>query len=264
MSEDTATPDGGSGAVIFQAPQPSAPRSRRASAPAGEPVLAPPPAPANKKAASTAKKKPTAAAEPAERAPEPAGASDDSGESGEGAGPNRRRRGGRGRGGRPQGSVAEGPNEPEDHSDEGGDDSDMEEGPGGTRRRRRRRGGRGRSSGSSSSSSSSSSDDSLAGSTRLQAKRQRRRDGRETRRPILSEAEFLARRESVKRSMVVREKDGRVQIAVLEDDILVEHYVSHQADSSMAGNVYLARVQNVLPGMEAAFVDIGRGRNAVL
>jgi ribonuclease E len=64
--------------------------------------------------------------------------------------------------------------------------------------------------------------------------------------------------------MVVREKDGRVQIAVLEDDILVEHYVSHQAEQSIAGNVYLARVQNVLPGMEAAFVDIGPGRNAVL
>ncbi len=80
----------------------------------------------------------------------------------------------------------------------------------------------------------------------------------------MTEAEFLARRESVKRSMVVREKDGRVQIAVLEDDILVEHYVSHQAQQSMAGNVYLARVQNVLPGMEAAFVDVGRGRNAVL
>lgn len=64
--------------------------------------------------------------------------------------------------------------------------------------------------------------------------------------------------------MVVREKDGRVQIAVLEDNVLVEHYVSHQAQQSMAGNVYLGRVQNVLPGMEAAFVDVGRGRNAVL
>jgi ribonuclease E len=64
--------------------------------------------------------------------------------------------------------------------------------------------------------------------------------------------------------MVVREKDHRVQIAVLEDDVLVEHYVSHQAQQSMAGNVYLGRVQNVLPGMEAAFVDVGRGRNAVL
>ncbi len=74
----------------------------------------------------------------------------------------------------------------------------------------------------------------------------------------------MARRESVKRSMVVREKDNRVQIAVLEDDVLVEHYVSNQAEQSMAGNVYLGRVQNVLPGMEAAFVDVGRGRNAVL
>jgi ribonuclease E len=81
---------------------------------------------------------------------------------------------------------------------------------------------------------------------------------------VISEAEFLARRESVKRDMVLREKDGRVQIAVLEDDVLVEHYVSHQAQASMAGNVYLGRVQNVLPGMEAAFVDVGRGRNAVL
>ncbi len=81
---------------------------------------------------------------------------------------------------------------------------------------------------------------------------------------MISEAEFLARRESVKRDMIVREKDHRVQIAVLEDDVLVEHYVSHQAQQSMAGNVYLGRVQNVLPGMEAAFVDVGRGRNAVL
>jgi ribonuclease E len=81
---------------------------------------------------------------------------------------------------------------------------------------------------------------------------------------VISEAEFLARRESVKRDMIVRDKDGRVQIAVLEDDVLVEHYVSHQAQQSMAGNVYLARVQNVLSGMEAAFVDVGRGRNAVL
>ena len=106
----------------------------------------------------------------------------------------------------------------------------------------------------------------LQGSTRLQAKRQRRRETRDgqRRRPVISEAEFLARRESVKRDMIVREKDGRVQIAVLEDDVLVEHYVSHQAQQSMAGNVYLARVQNVLPGMEAAFVDVGRGRNAVL
>jgi ribonuclease E len=106
----------------------------------------------------------------------------------------------------------------------------------------------------------------LRGSTRLEAKRQRRRDGREAgrRRQVVSEAEFLARRESVERQMVVRERDGRTQIAVLEDGILVEHYVSNQAQVSMVGNVYLGRVQNVLPSMEAAFVDVGKGRNAVL
>ncbi len=160
-----------------------------------------------------------------------------------------------------------------------GDDSSSDDGDGSSSSRRRRRSRSGRGSRSSSSSSSGSggnsgggnsggntNDDQLQGSTRLQAKRQRRRDSRDgqRRRPVISEAEFLARRESVKRDMVVREKDGRVQIAVLEDDVLVEHYVSHQAEASMAGNVYLGRVQNVLPGMEAAFVDVGRGRNAVL
>ena len=108
---------------------------------------------------------------------------------------------------------------------------------------------------------------SLRGSTRLEAKKQRRREGREAgrrRAPILTESEFLARRESVNRVMVVRQKGDRTQIAVLEDGVLVEHYVTRGSQSSMVGNVYLGRVQNVLPSMEAAFVDIGRGRNAVL
>ena len=106
----------------------------------------------------------------------------------------------------------------------------------------------------------------LKGSTRLEAKRQRRRDGREAgrRRHSITESEFLARRESVSRKMLVREQDGLNQIAVLEDDILVEHYVARHTQVSMVGNVYLGRVQNVLPSMEAAFVDIGKGRNAVL
>jgi len=107
----------------------------------------------------------------------------------------------------------------------------------------------------------------VRGSTRLEAKRQRRRDGRDAGRrrvPILSEAEFLARRESVDRSMVVRERGDRVEIAVLEDEILIEHFVAGRDGGSMVGNIYLGRVQNVLPSMEAAFVDIGRGRNAVL
>ncbi len=107
----------------------------------------------------------------------------------------------------------------------------------------------------------------LEGSTRLQAKKIRRREGREAGRrrpPILTESEFLARREAVERKMVVRQRDDMTQIGVLEDGVLVEHYVSRESQGSMIGNIYLARVQNVLPSMEAAFVDVGRGRNAVL
>ncbi|MFW0796395.1 translation initiation factor IF-2 N-terminal domain-containing protein [Gordonia sp. CPCC 205515] len=128
----------------------------------------------------------------------------------------------------------------------------------------------------------------ISGSTRLEAKRQRRRDGRDAGRrrpPILSESEFLARREAVDRVMVVRERNANskiaidgdgatstdglpvedyTQVAVLEDGVLVEHFVTTETSSSMVGNIYLGRVQNVLPGMEAAFVDIGRGRNGVL
>nr|WP_228507037.1 Rne/Rng family ribonuclease [Plantibacter sp. VKM Ac-2880] len=106
----------------------------------------------------------------------------------------------------------------------------------------------------------------VRGSTRLEAKKQRRRDGRDAgrRRPVVTEAEFLARRESVDRVMVVRSKNGKTQIGVLEDGVLVEHYVARSQEASLIGNVYLGRVQNVLPSMEAAFVDIGRGRNAVL
>jgi ribonuclease E len=107
---------------------------------------------------------------------------------------------------------------------------------------------------------------SVRGSTRLEAKRQRRREGRDStrRRTVITEAEFLARRESVDRTLLVRERDGRTQIAVLEDGVLVEHYVTQASQQSMIGNVHLGKVQNVLPSMEAAFVDIGRGRNAVL
>ena len=107
----------------------------------------------------------------------------------------------------------------------------------------------------------------VKGSTRLEAKRQRRRDGRETSRrrpPILTEAEFLARREAVDRVMAVRQRGDRTQIAVLEDGVLVEHYVTRASTTSYVGNIYLGRVQNVLPSMEAAFVDIGKGRNGVL
>ncbi|MYW76155.1 Rne/Rng family ribonuclease, partial [Pseudonocardia sp. SID8383] len=177
----------------------------------------------------------------------------------------------------------------EDSDSDDADDSD-EQSPGGSRRRRRRRrrGGsdvedrseddppntvtRVREARSESrQDSGSSSDDQVQGvrgSTRLEAKRQRRRDGRDAGRrrpPILSESEFLARRESVDRQMVIRQRSDRTEIGVLEDDILVEHFITGgNSGSSMVGNVYLGRVQNVLPSMEAAFVDIGRGRNAVL
>ncbi|MCV7148947.1 Rne/Rng family ribonuclease [Mycobacterium riyadhense] len=116
----------------------------------------------------------------------------------------------------------------------------------------------------------------IDGSTRLEAKRQRRRDGRDAGRrrpPVLSEAEFLARREAVERVMVVRDRvrtepphpgERYTQIAVLEDGIVVEHFVTSAASASLVGNIYLGIVQNVLPSMEAAFVDIGRGRNGVL
>lgn len=135
-----------------------------------------------------------------------------------------------------------------------------------TSRRRRRRRSRSRSDSASTGRDPRDEITALKGSTRLEAKRQRRREGRAAgrRRPIVTEAEFLARRESVDRQMIIREQDGLNQIAVLEDGLLVEHYVARHTQTSMVGNVYVGRVQNVLPSMEAAFVDLGKGRNAVL
>ncbi|WP_083518994.1 Rne/Rng family ribonuclease [Serinicoccus chungangensis] len=179
------------------------------------------------------------------------------------SGSSRRRRGGGGSGAK--GSVStQGEQKGEDaQGGQGEEQPDAKESEGdasgGTKRRRRR---------SRSGSERSAKDEvsSVKGSTRLEAKRQRRREGREAgrRRTIITEAEFLARRESVERVMVVRGLEDRTQIAVLEDGVPVEHYVSRSAQSTMVGNVYLGRVQNVLPSMEAAFVDIGKGRNAVL
>ncbi|MSS12442.1 Rne/Rng family ribonuclease [Bifidobacterium tsurumiense] len=106
----------------------------------------------------------------------------------------------------------------------------------------------------------------VEGSTRLEAKKQRRRDNRRerSRQSQLMEQDFLARREHVERLMVVRERGRHTQISVIEDNILVEHYVSDIQEVATVGNVYLGRVQNVLPSMEAAFVDIGQPRNGVL
>ncbi|MGH3776538.1 MAG: translation initiation factor IF-2 N-terminal domain-containing protein [Pseudonocardiaceae bacterium] len=227
---------------------------------------------------------------------------DDSDEQGEGdaeadgASRRRRRRGRRGRGrGKTSEDTEDGSIEQDDDNGESdiGDSADQEgedrpteeSGEGGGRRRRRRR--RRRDGGDDEAAAReddppdtvvhvrettdrpAAEDEvqAIRGSTRLEAKRQRRRDGREAgrrRAPILSESEFLTRREAVERTMVVREHPERTQIGVLEDDILVEHFVTASGSGSLVGNVYLGRVQNVLPSMEAAFVDIGRGRNAVL
>ncbi|RBP64291.1 ribonuclease E [Brevibacterium sanguinis] len=148
-----------------------------------------------------------------------------------------------------------------DDSAEGADPDtdDGDEDENGSRRRRRRR--------SRTRTSETDEVTSLKGSTRLEAKRQRRKEGREAgrRRPVITEAEFLARRESVERTMLVRESGNQTQLVVVEDGIAVEHYLKeNRQQSSLIGNVYLGKVQNVLPSMEAAFIDIGKGRNAVL
>jgi ribonuclease E len=227
----------------------------------------------------------------------------------------RRGRRGRGRGRGEQGGAENGagdggkPDKSTDSDDDSDDDTDEDtddadtgddengSGDGASKRRRRRRR---RKSGSGDDSDDATSPDDppntvvheraprakkqadsneiqgIDGSTRLEAKRQRRRDGRDAGRrrpPVLTEAEFLARREAVERVMVVRDKvrtepphpgSRYTQIAVLEDGIVVEHFVTSAASASLVGNIYLGIVQNVLPSMEAAFVDIGRGRNGVL
>jgi ribonuclease E len=199
----------------------------------------------------------------------------------------RRRRGGRGRRrrtGDDERPETEQPNGGDPADDEASasptaetdSDDETEAETGSSRRRRRRRRRAGGDDGASPDDPpntvvrvrQSRRDDvtGLKGSTRLEAKRQRRREGRESgrRRQVVTEAEFLARRESVDRAMLVRDRDGRTQIVVLEDDVLVEHYVARKSAASMIGNIYLGKVQNVLPSMEAAFIDIGKGRNAVL
>ena len=172
--------------------------------------------------------------------------------------------------------TAQGDSPDTDDSDEAG------ESPSTSSRRRRRRRRRGEDTGAAEEDgvdvvikvreprrSKSANDEitGIEGSTRMEAKRQRRREGRAAgrrRSPILSEAEFLARREALDRQMLIRQAEDYTQIAVLEDGILVEHYVDRDSSASLIGNIYLGRVQNVLPSMEAAFVDIGRGRNAVI
>ena len=194
----------------------------------------------------------------------------------------RRRRGGRGR--RKPGAEGAGTN------DETGTDSTDESAEGSTHRRRRRRvaGSEGVTPGESVEEDGvitvvkvrevrerpvrPSRGDRADRTERRGTRRDRTdRGGRsEYREPyrkrgtVITDGEFLARRENVDREMLVRQIADRTQIAVIEDGIMVEHYVNRNSNVSYVGNVYLGRVQNVLPSMEAAFVDIGKGRNAVL
>jgi ribonuclease E len=217
---------------------------------------------------------------PVAAAPEEA-EDEEEGEEGEDAGSRRRRRS-RGRRGRSRSDEAE-TEEPAEDGEEGAEGT-LEEGVTSRRRRRRRRGEqdleltgggdddppntviRVRAPRAINEAPVNNRVTSVKGSTRLEAKKQRRRESRDTgrRRTVITEAEFLARRESVDRQMIVRQRDDRIQIGVLEDGVLAEHFVSKTQQDSLIGNVYLGKVQNVLPSMEAAFVDIGRGRNAVL
>jgi ribonuclease E len=275
--------------LFFQPPAPTeAPRRRRATAPAAAPA----PEQAETQQTSSAD-----TSEQGDRArhdgPNGSDESDDSGSEGT---PRRRRRGGKGRRGRAtgdggtdestNGQTGESTDEQTNDQQDGGEtppsgpssSEDSESGEGGESRRRTRRRRRGSAGDGDEQQSGSTTTrvreprpkrdevTSVKGSTRLEAKKQRRREGREAgrRRTVITEAEFLARRESVERVMVVRHKQDRTQIGVIEDGVLVEHYVSRETNASMAGNVYLGRIQNVLPSMEAAFVDIGKGRNAVL
>ncbi|MCB5272812.1 Ribonuclease G [Arthrobacter sp. SO5] len=232
----------------------------------------------------------TAVARPVPAAAVPVEAEDEEDEEADGddAG-NRRRRRSRGRRGRSSRGAdtepgADGVTDESGEETDDGSEGELEDGVTSRRRRRRRRGEqdleltgggdddppntvtRVRAPRAATEAPVNNRVTSLKGSTRLEAKKQRRRESRDTgrRRTVITEAEFLARRESVDRQMIVRQRDDRIQIGVLEDGVLAEHFVSKTQQDSLIGNVYLGKVQNVLPSMEAAFVDIGRGRNAVL
>ena len=224
-------------------------------------------------------------------APAPTSAADDESDSDPRNRNRRRRRGGRGRR-RPQdeGTATDSKEGSDETDSESGEAATSETGDGTTHRRRRRR----RAAGEDVTPGETIDEDGVVTvvkvrevrerparaaraeraerGTRNRRERDRGRDrGRdEYREPyrrrgtVITDGEFLARRENVDREMVVRQIGDRIQIGVIEDKVMVEHYVNRNANVSYVGNVYLGRVQNVLPSMEAAFVDIGKGRNAVL
>jgi len=264
----------------------TAPKSRKKAAAIPVPVFqaAPADAVAPKRAAKSAKKQ-----TPTKESAEPVATDADSEDSDSRAGPNRRRRrGGRGRR-KPQtdGQTTDELDSEEGSDDESGD-SDDGSAEGGTHRRRRRR----RATGEGVTPGEVIDEDGVVTIVKVREVREKserparertergtrnrrdrdrgRSESREYREPyrrrgtIITDGEFLARRENVDREMVVRQIGDRIQIAVIEDNVMVEHYVNRNANVSYVGNVYLGRVQNVLPSMEAAFVDIGKGRNAVL
>ena len=195
----------------------------------------------------------------------------------------RRRRGGRGR--RKPGAANTDENSSTDENSEG---SETEDDGTGTHRRRRRR----RATGDGAVAGEVVEEDGVVTVVKVRETKERptRNDPKRNRRDrndrpssrgdreyrsdyrepyrrrgtIITDTDLLARRENVDREMLVRQIADRTQIAVIEDNVMVEHYVNRNTNLSYVGNIYLGRVQNVLPGMEAAFVDIGKGRNAVL
>ena len=264
----------------------AAPKSRKKAAAIPVPVFqaAPIDAVAPKRATKAAKKQ-----APAIESSEPVASDADSEDSDSRTGRNRRRRrGGRGRR-KPQvdGQTTDDLDSEEGTDDESGDSEDGSA-EGGTHRRRRRR----RATGEGITPGEVIDEDGVVTIVKVREVREKserparertergtrnrrdrdrgRSESREYREPyrrrgtIITDGEFLARRENVDREMVVRQIGDRIQIAVIEDNVMVEHYVNRNANVSYVGNVYLGRVQNVLPSMEAAFVDIGKGRNAVL
>jgi Rne/Rng family ribonuclease len=279
------TPSAAADVVEVSTPEgDAAPKTRKKAAAIPVPVFqaAPTDAVAPKRAPKAAKKE-----APAKESAEPVAADSESEDSDSRNGRNRRRRrGGRGRR-KPQldGQNSEGA---EDESDDESSDSEDGSAEGSTHRRRRRR----RATGEDVTPGEVIDEDGVVTIVKVREVREKterpardrsergtrnrrdrdrgRNETREYREPyrrrgtIITDGEFLARRENVDREMVVRQIGDRIQIAVIEDNVMVEHYVNRNANVSYVGNVYLGRVQNVLPSMEAAFVDIGKGRNAVL
>ena len=272
--------------AVVATEEPAKTRKRAAAIPvpvfqAAEATDAPAKSPRRAKAKSTP--------EEVASAPEPTSAADD--DSDPRNRNRRRRRGGRGRR-RPQdeGTTNDSQEGSDETDSESSDAATSESGDGTTHRRRRRR----RAAGEDVTPGETIDEDGVVTvvkvrevrerparaeraeraerGTRNRRERDRGRDrGRdEYREPyrrrgtVITDGEFLARRENVDREMVVRQIGDRIQIGVIEDKVMVEHYVNRNANVSYVGNVYLGRVQNVLPSMEAAFVDIGKGRNAVL